>query len=141
MAASKSTFKPTRVDPPKRTGPGNGAGRTYSAEQLAFFAELQGLDRNPVDCKPEDEAWYNWSAPDVPKFVGLLRSFANWMTDKQDTPTGVKTRIPDDDAREAYSKWSKLDAEQRKAADMIPGAVMFTIGPRGKPRGKGAKKS
>lgn len=124
---SNTGFNPVRTERPKGAG---GPGRSYSEDQLKFFADVKNLEMNRTD-DPENDAWYEWTAPNVRVFVTLLRSAANYLTTKEATPTGVKIKV-DKSLRE-------IGADK---ADYVttPGVVTFAFGNKGKPRGRGAKK-
>jgi hypothetical protein len=149
MATSKATtrpaatsgFKPEPTDAPVTQS--FGQGRSYSEEQLAFFKDCAALVRTTVDAEGSVvPQWYKFDVPNTRTFVSLLRTAANYMTDKMDTPTGVKVKIVTEGAAQAVKdEDERAKADENYTIQAVPATVKFCFGERGKPRGKGAKKS
>lgn len=116
MATAKTSpatgFNPTPIASPVKST----VGRTYSDEQIAFFADIAKLDRGQ---------WYEFSFPNVRTAVSLLRSAAGYLTTKMEIPTGVKMRL--------------ADGVKLKDAGDVAGKVQFCFDKPGKPRGRAAK--
>jgi hypothetical protein len=147
MASAKPTTKPaaTGFHPEPTDAPVTqsfGQGRSYSEEQLAFFTDCAALPRTTVDGEGNEvPQWYKFTVPNVRTFISLLRAASNYMTDKLETPTGVKIRIVTAGAADTLkAEDERAKTDENYEIQPVAAIVKFCFGERGKPRGKNAKK-